>query len=127
MFAPGSALVRQTNGFLGAPALCASVTAQAATYRTPRMTIQTERGFRRAKFQRFHRHTRGRPSTPLRAGCVPKDQFLAQGLFDFVDPVRTLEDFAGLGSVGGADDAVALHEVNKMSGAAVSDTQTALQ
>ena len=39
----------------------------------------------------------------------------------------TLEDFAGLGSVGGADDAVALHEVNEMSGAAVPDTQTALQ
>jgi len=31
---------------------------------------------------------------------------------EFFHPVLRLEDFAGLGAVGGADDAVLLHEVN---------------
>ncbi len=34
---------------------------------------------------------------------------LPQALFDFRYPVGTLEDLAGLGTIGGADDAVALH------------------
>jgi hypothetical protein len=31
------------------------------------------------------------------------------------------EDFAGLGAVGGADEAVALHHVDEVGGAAVAD------
>ena len=39
-------------------------------------------------------------------------KLLAHGLFDFGDPVGTLEDFARLGAIGGADDAVTFHEVD---------------
>ena len=52
---------------------------------------------------------------------------LAQGVFDFAEPVGTLEDFAWLGAVGGADDAVALHQIDEVGGAAVADAQTPLQ
>ncbi len=55
------------------------------------------------------------------------DYVSAQGLFDFVNPVGAFEDFAGLGSVGGADDSVALHEIDEMSGTSVTDTQATLQ
>lgn len=51
----------------------------------------------------------------------------SQGLLDFVDPVGSFEDFAGLGSVSGTDDTVSLHEINEMSGPSVADTQTTLQ
>jgi len=36
-------------------------------------------------------------------------------------------DFAGLGAVGGADQAVVLHHVDEVGGAAVADAQAALQ
>src|SRR6266496_2433547 len=43
------------------------------------------------------------------------------------DPVRRLEDLARLGAVGAAHDAVALHQVDEVSGAAVADAKAALQ
>jgi len=43
------------------------------------------------------------------------------GVFDFAEPVGALEDFAGFGAVGGANDAVALHQVDEVGGASVSD------
>ena len=51
---------------------------------------------------------------------------LPHGFFDFRNPIRTLEDFARLGTVGGADDAVAFHEVDEVGGAAVADSEAAL-
>src|SRR5579884_1241068 len=51
---------------------------------------------------------------------------LAEGFFDFAEPVGAFEDLAGFGSVGGTDDAVTLHEVDEVGGAAVADAQPAL-
>jgi len=51
---------------------------------------------------------------------------LTQGGVDFAVVVRRFEEFAGLGAVGGADEAVALHHVDKVGGAAIADTQPAL-
>jgi hypothetical protein len=53
--------------------------------------------------------------------------FLAQGLFYFVNPAGALEDFAGLGTVGWAYEAVAFHHVDEVGGAAVADAQAALE
>src|SRR5581483_2710641 len=47
--------------------------------------------------------------------------------FDFRDPVGALEQFARLGAIGSAHDAVLLHEVNQVSRATVAYAQTALQ
>src|ERR1035438_5164896 len=52
---------------------------------------------------------------------------LAQGGVDFFVVVGGFEDFAGLGAVGGADQAVVLHHVDEMGGAAVADAQAALE
>jgi hypothetical protein len=52
---------------------------------------------------------------------------LAQGGFDFVEPVWRFEDLAGFRAFGGADDSVAFHHVDEVRGAAVADAQTALQ
>src|SRR6266404_4709405 len=52
---------------------------------------------------------------------------LARGLFDFRNPVGTLQYFAWLGTIGGADDAVLLHQIDEVRGAAVADAQAALQ
>ena len=47
--------------------------------------------------------------------------------FHLAQPVGRLEDLAGFGAVCGADDAVALHHVDQVGGAAVADAQAALQ
>src|SRR5579862_6373676 len=52
---------------------------------------------------------------------------LAHRLFNFRDPVRTLQQFARFWTIGRADDAVLFHQVDQMSRAAVSDAQAALQ
>src|SRR5579862_2859110 len=52
---------------------------------------------------------------------------LAQRLIDFAQPVLGLQDFARLGSVGRAHDAVFFHDVDQAGGAAVADAQAALQ
>ena len=52
---------------------------------------------------------------------------LAEGGVYFFVVVGGFQDFAGLGAVGGADKAVALHHVDEVSGAAVADAQAALQ
>src|ERR1019366_2533625 len=44
---------------------------------------------------------------------------------EFFYPVFGFEDFAGLGAVGGAHDAVLLHEVDQARGAAIADAQAA--
>ena len=51
---------------------------------------------------------------------------LAQGLVDLAHPVFRFQNFAGLGAVGRADDAVFFHDVDEASGAAVADAQAAL-
>src|SRR5690242_1043961 len=62
-------------------------------------------------------------------GCRPSavDGFLPHGFFYFIEPAGTLKDFAGLGAVGGANDAVFLHQINQVSGAAIADAQAPLQ
>src|ERR1039458_2619946 len=52
---------------------------------------------------------------------------LAEGGVDFFVVVGGFEDFAGLGAVGGTDQAIALHHVDEVGGAAVADAQAALQ
>ena len=52
---------------------------------------------------------------------------LQQRILNFTQPVRALQHFAGLGAVGGAHDAVALHQVNEVGSAAVADAQPPLQ
>src|SRR5215469_6756154 len=54
-------------------------------------------------------------------------QELAQRLFHFAEPVRTLQHLARLGTVGGAHDAVSFHEIDQVSGASVADAQPPLQ
>ena len=44
-----------------------------------------------------------------------------------MEPAGGFEEFAGAGAVGGADEAVALHEVDQMGGAAVADAETSLE
>jgi len=46
---------------------------------------------------------------------------------DFVEPAGGFEEFAGAGAVGGADEAVAFHEVDEVGGAAVADAEAALE
>ena len=58
---------------------------------------------------------KGRPSAGL----------AQRGVYFFV-VVGGFEDFAGLAAVGGADQAVALHHVDEVGGAAVADAQPAL-
>jgi len=48
-------------------------------------------------------------------------------LFHFCDPVGTLQDFARLWAVGSANDAVVLHEIDEVRGAAIADAQAALE
>jgi hypothetical protein len=53
----------------------------------------------------------GAPAETSRA--EPKlRQSLVDGLVEFADPIFTFEDLAGFGAVGGADDAVFLHDVD---------------
>ena len=52
---------------------------------------------------------------------------LPQGGVDFFVVVGGFEDLAGLASVGGADQAVVLHHVDEVGGAAVADAQAALE
>src|SRR5262249_37547725 len=47
--------------------------------------------------------------------------------FDFRNPVGTLEDFAWLGAIRGADDAVLFHQIDEVCGAAVANSQAALE
>src|SRR5437763_11078579 len=42
-------------------------------------------------------------------------------LLDFVDPVWTLEDFPRLGTIGSADNTVALHKVDQVGSSAIPD------
>ena len=44
-----------------------------------------------------------------------------------MQPAGSLQQFAGAGAVGGANQAVALHQVDQMGGAAVADAQPPLQ
>ena len=44
-----------------------------------------------------------------------------------MQPAGGFEEFAGAGAVGGADKAVALHEVDQMGGAAVADAEASLE
>jgi len=46
---------------------------------------------------------------------------LPHRLFDFGEPIRPLQYFAGLGTIRGAHNAVPLHQVDKMRGAPVAD------
>jgi hypothetical protein len=48
--------------------------------------------------------------------------FLAEGGVYFFVVGGGFEDLAGLGAVGGADEAVALHHVDEVGGAAVANT-----
>ena len=48
---------------------------------------------------------------------------LAHGLFNFRDPARTLQHFAGLGTIRRAHDAVLFHQIDQMCGAPVTDAQ----
>ena len=52
---------------------------------------------------------------------------LAHGLFDLRNPVRPLEYFTRLRTIGRAYDAVLLHEIDQVCGASVADAQAALQ
>ena len=80
---------------------------------------------------------RGEPADREQAACaLVSDErpgapgvvaVLAEGGLDFADPVAALQDLAGLGAVGGAYEAVALHEVDEMGCAAVADAQAALE
>ena len=59
--------------------------------------------------------------------CAGRAEELAQRVFNFAEPIRALENFTRLGTVGGANDAVALHQIDEMSGATIADAQTPLQ
>jgi len=52
---------------------------------------------------------------------------LAQGFVNFMHPIRALQNLAGLGAIGSADDSVTLHQVKQAGGAAISQPQAALQ
>src|ERR1039458_3269039 len=52
---------------------------------------------------------------------------LSQGGVSVFVVVGGFEDFAGFAAVGGADQAVVLHHVDEVGGAAVADAQAALQ
>ena len=52
---------------------------------------------------------------------------LAQGLVNFMHPIRALQHLAGLGAIGSADNSVTLHQVKQAGGAAISQPQAALQ
>ena len=52
---------------------------------------------------------------------------LAQRFFNLIQPVRPLEYFAGLRPVGWADDPISFHQIDQVSGAAITDAQAALQ
>lgn len=69
---------------------------------------------------KYHKH-RDLFVDMCRMPCPPQQAILPHGLFHFRDPVGALEDFARLGAIGGADDAVALHEINQVGGAPVAD------
>src|SRR5450755_652037 len=61
-------------------------------------------------------------------GALPRHHTsLPHRFFNLRDPIGTLQHFAGLGAVSGAYDTVALHEVDEVGGAAIADTQAALQ
>src|SRR5487761_1325475 len=49
------------------------------------------------------------------------------GLLDFLKPAARFEDLAWAGAVGGADNSIALHQVNQVSGAAVANAHATLQ
>ena len=66
-------------------------------------------------------------SDSIRTLSIPYLQTSAQRLIDFAHPVFCFQDFARLCAVGRADDAVFFHDVDKARGAAVADTQAALQ
>ena len=87
----------------------------------------------RAGAKYVHQYTYDQASTN-----VPRETFvhtisakglcnLAHGLFDFRDPVGTLEDFSGLGAIGGSYYAVAFHQIDEVGSAPVADAQPALQ
>jgi hypothetical protein len=52
---------------------------------------------------------------------------LAEGGVYFFVVVGGFQDFAGFGAVGGAYQAVALHHVDEVGGAAVADAEATLQ
>jgi hypothetical protein len=52
---------------------------------------------------------------------------LPKRLIDFAHPVFCFQDFAGLGAVRWADDAVLFHDVDQAGGSAVADSQAPLQ
>lgn len=53
------------------------------------------------------------------------------GLFvahrDFMEPVGRFEEFAGTWTIGSADQAVTLHEIDQMRGTSVADAQPPLK
>ena len=58
--------------------------------------------------------------------CGSSENTLPDRGLDLVEPVRRLEDLARLRSVGRTDDAIALHHVDQVSGAAIADAQPPL-
>src|SRR5215469_15856437 len=48
-------------------------------------------------------------------------------LVEFFHPIAVFQDFTRLGAVGRADDAVFLHQIDETRGAAITDSQAALQ
>src|SRR6185437_1785584 len=59
--------------------------------------------------------------------ATTEPRLLARRLIDLAHPVAFLENFARLGAVGRADDAVLLHEIDQARGTAIADAQAALQ
>ncbi len=57
------------------------------------------------------------PRSGLRAA-----QDLADCGLDFVEPIRWFENLAWFGSVGWSNDAIALHHVDQVGGAAIADS-----
>src|SRR5947209_1290236 len=53
--------------------------------------------------------------------------FLLRRFVEFFHPVAILEDFARLGAVGRADNAILFHQIDQARGTAITDAQAALQ
>src|SRR5258708_7109631 len=70
-----------------------------------------------AKRLRHHKKFRSVGRTPFRDPACR----LSQTLFHFVQPIGTLEYLARLRTVGGAHDAVLLHQVDQVRGPPIAD------
>src|SRR5947209_1127703 len=63
----------------------------------------------------------------LRATLAASQKSLAHRLFYFGNPIGTLQHFSWLRTVRRADDAVLLHQIDEVCGAAIANSQPPLQ